>query len=121
MDRLNTKELIQRKNWQIDGGPHCVLCDRHELETRDHLFFFSCPFAQACWEKVNIQWDTTLQISARFISAQQGFNGPCFMEIVVCTAWNIWKERNDYIFNQKKSFTGTMESQISERPFTPPI
>jgi hypothetical protein len=23
------------------------------------------------------------------------------MEIVICSAWNLWKERNDYIFESK--------------------
>jgi hypothetical protein len=25
------------------------------------------------------------------------------MEVVVCAAWNIWKERNDYIFYNKQT------------------
>jgi hypothetical protein len=69
MDRLNTKDLMTRKNWQIEGGRHCMLCDNEESETRDHLFF-GCPFALACWETLQIQWDCSLQISPHFNQAK---------------------------------------------------
>jgi hypothetical protein len=100
MDRLNTKDMMQRKNWNLDEGHMCVLCDQQTLETRDHLFF-QCNFAASCWEKVGIQWDCSLNISDRFTTAKQSFAKPCFMEIAICTAWNIWKERNDYIFKNQ--------------------
>jgi hypothetical protein len=47
MDKLNTKDLMLRKNWHIEDGPFCVLCDSQVLETRDHLLF-KCPFAARC-------------------------------------------------------------------------
>jgi hypothetical protein len=97
MDRLNTKDLMMRKNWQVDGGTGCVLCNTLELETRDHLFF-GCPYAAACWARLHIQWDCSLPISSRFLRARNLFKGPCFMEVFVCAAWNIWKDRNDLIF-----------------------
>jgi hypothetical protein len=53
MDRLNTNALMQRKNWHIDGGSYCVLCDSHEMETCNHLFF-TCLFAVACWNMIEI-------------------------------------------------------------------
>ena len=105
MDRLNTKELMQRKNWQNDGGTHCVLCDNQQEETRDHLFFY-CSFAKSCWDLISIQWANNLDISARFSRAKQHFRGPCFMEIVACAAWNIWKERNDLIFRDQRPSLG---------------
>jgi hypothetical protein len=97
LDRLNTRDLMRRKNWHLDSGPNCVLCDEARLETNDHLFF-DCHFAKQCWEKLGIQWDTSLHISKRFLQARNNFSGPCFMEALVCAAWNIWKERNYLIF-----------------------
>src|SRR3954471_24211275 len=44
MDRINTKDMIIRRQWNIDDGPQCILCRTHTLETRDHLFF-QCLFA----------------------------------------------------------------------------
>ena len=92
---------MQRKNWNVEGGPDCVLCDADVLETRDHLFF-DCPFAKSCWEKIGIMWDLSLHVSSRFLVAKQNFTGPCFLEVATCAAWNMWKERNDLIFKGQR-------------------
>jgi hypothetical protein len=99
-DRLNTKDLMLRKHWNVNDGPSCVLCANINLETRDHLFF-SSSFAASCWSSIHIQWDCSLPISQRFLRAKNSFAGPCFLEIAACAAWNIWKERNDLIFKQQ--------------------
>ena len=39
MDRVNTKDMIQRRKWKINDGPECVLCPTGALEDRNHLFF----------------------------------------------------------------------------------
>jgi hypothetical protein len=97
MDRLNTKDIMLRKSWVIEGGPACVLCDLQMLETRDHLFF-ECPYAQECWHKTQIQWNMSVLIQERILMAKNNFTGPCFMETFACVAWNIWNERNGWIF-----------------------
>jgi hypothetical protein len=94
-DRLNTKDLMSRKNWLIDGGSDCVLCSQHVVGTRYHMFF-TCPFALACWNCIGITWDCSKPISARSL-----FTSPCFMEIVSSATWNFWKERNDLIFRNQ--------------------
>jgi hypothetical protein len=96
-DRQNTKELMMRKNWALESGPSCVMCGDDMTESRDHLFF-DCSFALRCWSALGIHWDTSQPITERFIRAKQSFTGPCFMEVLVCSAWNIWKERNELIF-----------------------
>jgi hypothetical protein len=85
------------RQWHFISGPTCVLCQDQVLETRDHLFF-ECTFAKNCWNTCHIIWDMDLAIEARYATARLIFAGPCFMEIVACVAWNVWKERNDYIF-----------------------
>jgi hypothetical protein len=102
MDRLNTKDIMKRKSWTIESDEYCVLCDTCVLETRDHLFF-ECPYALACWTKIHINWIQSLPISQRIQRARSLFNGPCFMEVFVCAAWNIWKDRNDIIFRDKEA------------------
>ena len=99
MDRLNTKDLMNRKHWTIDSGMNCVLCSSAVLETRDHLFF-GCSFASLCWNFIGIQWDCSRPISSRIAAAHQLFQGPCFMEVVMCAFWNIWRTRNDLIFKE---------------------
>jgi hypothetical protein len=90
MDRLNTRDLMLRKQWHIDSGPACSMCVTHDLETRDHLFF-TCPFAVECWSAIDVNWNINLPISSRFLDARVSFGGPCFMKIVICAAKNIWK------------------------------
>jgi hypothetical protein len=96
-DRLNTRDMMLRRQWHFISGPTCVLCQDQVLETRDHLFF-ECTFAKNCWNTCHIIWDMDLAIEARYATARLIFAGPCFMEIVACVAWNVWKERNDHIF-----------------------
>jgi hypothetical protein len=76
-----------RKDWHVEEGPACVLCNSQVVESRDHLFF-DCSFAGACWTRINIQWDCSLQVSQRVVSARSAFAGPCFMEFITCDAWN---------------------------------
>jgi hypothetical protein len=52
-----------------------------------------------------VQWNLSQDISDRVLMAKQSFVGPCFMEVFACVAWNIWKTRNDLIFqNHSVSF-----------------
>jgi hypothetical protein len=95
-DRLNTRDMISRRHWHLDSGYVCALCESQSIETRDHLFF-ECSFAQECWSIIGIHWEMTQPISARILAALQHFDGPCFMEIIACAAWNIWKIRNEWI------------------------
>ena len=69
----------------------------------DAELFFECPFASSCWIKVGIIWNNQHLIKQRIILAAQNFTGPCFMEVMACVSWNVWKIRNDLIFNQVPS------------------
>jgi mannosylglycoprotein endo-beta-mannosidase len=84
-DRLNTKDLMHRRHWTIQGTNFCVLCNSNTTETREHLFF-TCPYAKACWDKIQIAWDHNLSIQDRVSQAKSNFQGQCFMEIFVCAA-----------------------------------
>jgi hypothetical protein len=41
-----------------------------------------------------------LSLSDRILAARTTFLGPYFMEIMVCSVWNISKLRNDVIFRE---------------------
>jgi hypothetical protein len=97
VDRLNTKEMLQRRNIFHEANAHCVLCTAGIDEDLDHLFF-NCVFSRSCWEKIGIQWNTNLSLHSRISHARQQQNVPFFMEIVTLAAWEIWKIRNDKIF-----------------------
>jgi hypothetical protein len=47
----------------------------------------------------HIQWNTAMPILQHFLAVKSSFAGPCFMEVVVCVACNVWKERNEFILN----------------------
>ena len=53
MDRVNTKDMIQRRHWRIEDGPKCVLCRAGSLEDRNHLFF-ECNFSTRIWNYLQI-------------------------------------------------------------------
>ena len=48
MDRLNTKDMVERRHWHLEDGVSCVLCPLQTRETRDHLFF-NCNFSVRIW------------------------------------------------------------------------
>jgi hypothetical protein len=115
-DRLNTKDLMCRKNWILNDGPSCVLCSQSKkcvlcsnqvlvLQTREHLFF-QCPFAVSCWDFASFHWDSSEPIASHFPLARCLFSGPCFTEVAICATRNIWIERNDLIFKQKNRSLG---------------
>ena len=102
MDRLNTRNLLRRKNFKIEGNNYsCVLCRRQLEETAFHLFF-ECSFSRSCWESIGLKWTRTLPFFSMIQNARQSFNKPFFMEIFIIAAWGIWKQRNNMIFDQKQ-------------------
>lgn len=96
-DRLNTRNLLRRKNMVLDNY-HCVLCHLRCEETCFHLFF-DCPFSRDCWSTMSINWDTNLSPLDMMIQARQNFGSPIFREIIITACWIIWTTRNGVIFN----------------------
>jgi hypothetical protein len=47
-DRLNTRDLLQRRHWHVSDDTHCVLCPLRSYEDRIHLFF-QCNFSCRIW------------------------------------------------------------------------
>jgi hypothetical protein len=43
-DRLNTRDMLRRRNWNVTNDLHCVLCPTHSNEDWLHLFFH-CNFS----------------------------------------------------------------------------
>jgi hypothetical protein len=99
VDRLNTKVILKRRNlFDEEDDAHCVLHVEGMDEDLDHLFF-ECDFSKRCWEKIGIQWNNNLSLYPRVAHARQQQNTPFFMEAVVIASWEIWKLRNDRVFN----------------------
>jgi hypothetical protein len=51
-----------------------------------------------CWNSINIQWDIGHALTDRISLAEAAFEGPCFIKIWACAAWNFGKSKNNLIF-----------------------
>jgi len=100
VDRLNTKTMLQRRHLNIQGDAMCVMCDAREEETLDHLFF-ECQFAKECWATIQIDWDVSLSLLDRYTQAREAHTIPFFTEATLIAAWELWKVRNDKVFQRR--------------------
>ena len=77
MDRVNTKDMIQRRHWKINDGPECVLCLTRVLEDINHLFF-QCNFSMRIWNYLQITWLNSDDMVEIALHARKEFNKPFF-------------------------------------------
>nr|TKW38309.1 hypothetical protein SEVIR_1G106500v2 [Setaria viridis] len=82
---------------------NCVLCIENDEETLWHLFF-DCPFNQACWIFLGINWDTALQPTEMITKAREDVNSCIFREVLIIACWSIWCHRNTIIFDNGSLF-----------------
>jgi hypothetical protein len=97
VDRVNTRDMIDRRHWHLDSGLNCVMCNQSQRETREHLFF-NCAFAAKIWNRLGISWSLDQGMTIMFQRAKLSFKEPLFFEIATCALWGIWKQRNGKIF-----------------------
>ena len=115
MDRLNTRDMMQCRNWIIQDDS-CVLCLCAPHEDRTHLFF-ACNFSQRVWNYLGISWtvqpnQNTYEMA---LSARRDFGYPFFTEVVFTATWNIWTQRNGKIFrNERPSLTSWRRNFIHD-------
>lgn len=86
-DRLNTRNMLKRRHYNIGTNFDCLLCGQHE-ETVEHLFFH-CTFSERCWQKLNIKWsrsDNRLQL---LYHAKTSRCTRMFMDIFLVAAWSL--------------------------------
>jgi hypothetical protein len=90
VDRLNTKTMLRKRNIGDRQDGNCVLCSTGEEEAIEHLLF-SCLFESICWGVLDINWDTSINLSDRIMHARQTSGLVFFTEISMIAAWEIWK------------------------------
>jgi hypothetical protein len=66
-------------------------------ETVEHLFL-DCELAKACWGKIGLTVDSSLNPLQIFQSFRLQLGVAFFMEVIIVMSWSIWTLRNDVIF-----------------------
>lgn len=72
MDQLNTKDMLQWINSNVQSSINCVFCHEALRETRDH-FFFDCVFTKHFWSLINIEWPDVQNIHDKILTARQAW------------------------------------------------
>jgi len=80
--------MLKRRHLLGEDEVACVMCTSGLEEDIDHLFF-QCPFAQQCWQKVNVTWNNMQSLPTRVAVARSQSNTGFFMEVVLIAAWEI--------------------------------
>ena len=70
VDRLNTRNLLQRRHWNVTDDTHCELCVTRAYEDRFHLFF-TCNFSQRIWTYLQIDWSLGADIQSAIAAAKR--------------------------------------------------
>lgn len=100
---LATKENLHRRKW--NPSPSCPICKNY-VESIEHILF-GCKWTEAVWFGCNLTYKVdsltissvmkwTISIMENLDSA---FDSSEILSKCVCVAWQIWKSRNDWVFN----------------------
>jgi len=96
-NKILTWQVLQGKGWQ--GPGQCSLC-KSEIEDVDHLFVH-CQFIQTVWESLAIRLNRKFPWNGRtlchFFETWMS-DKECSSILVAHLCYNIWKERNQVIF-----------------------
>lgn len=119
-DRLNSRNMLRKRNKFLEEGYNCALCQNSMEETIEHLFF-DCPSAATRWFILGIVWEENVSIHEKIYIAKGDFQHPFFMEIFLIGAWCLWNERNNLIFNRKvpslSSWKATFKKEVTDHFF----
>jgi hypothetical protein len=78
---MDTRDLLTMKNFHVDSQ-QCAFCDDSSHEDYMHLFF-SFDFTQQFWWKLNIEWNTELDMMEMFMHGRRRHAFPCFKEALI--------------------------------------
>jgi hypothetical protein len=113
VDRINTRDMLRRRNMDIGSVFSCMLCDTGLDETRNHLFF-CCPFSSSCWSEIGMNLCTDMHLGPMLADGKQRWARPLFTEILILGSWNIWKIRNRVYFDQAIPEVEIWKRQLSQ-------
>jgi hypothetical protein len=93
-NRLNTKEMMKKKNFYLEYND-CILCDTCHEETVTHLFF-EYSFSQSFWWGIGMEWNSDYDIYNMILDAKHRYLCPFHMEIRITSYWRLWGIRGDF-------------------------
>ena len=96
-DRLNTRDMLRRRHYDIGDDFTCLLCGQNTEETLEHMTF-TCQLSERYWAKLRIDWPDFQNRFAALQNAQPNWPNPFFFEVFFTAAWSLWKERNNKHF-----------------------
>jgi len=96
-DRLNTRNMLKRRHYNIGDDHNCLLCVLNVEETVEHMIF-TCSFSKSCWDKLAIHREPFPGRLQAIAIQKNGKNTPMFLERFMVAAWSLWKERNNKHF-----------------------
>ena len=101
VDRLNTRNMLARRHFNVQPNTFCVMCTGMEEEDITHLLFYF-PFSFACWSKLGFHWSAHLDPGDKVLDLISQQQMPFLMDIFILAAWEIWK-----LHNAKNFYNGT--------------
>jgi hypothetical protein len=119
-NRVWTTDRLARRNW--DHCPVCPLC-RSTLETAHHLLA-GCRFSRRIWTLVATwiglhslhptEWSPSTTTSEWWFSITSITDTPrkALRSLVLLVSWEIWKERNNRIFDRRESPAPSVVNKI---------
>ncbi|KAG2589998.1 hypothetical protein PVAP13_5NG316944, partial [Panicum virgatum] len=81
-------------------------------ETALHLFY-TCTFSRACWEKIGVLWNFNFPFYNIMKDARQNSNN-FFTKTFIIAAWEIGKQRYNFIFEGRRPSLRAWTSQFVE-------
>ena len=112
IDRLSTRELLRRKNMELEDYT-CVLCTSSAEESLFHLVI-DCPFASTCWNWLGLQINPQVDLFQNLESFKRQLQVPFFTEITILMCWSIWQTRNGIIFNNKTTINSRCQKNLQD-------
>ena len=112
-DRLNMRNMLKRRHYNIGNNFNCILCSQHFEETVDHMIF-TCPFSQSCWARLHIDWPSFDCRLTLLQATKDTWLNPFFFETFLTVAWSIWKERNNKHFRGINPTFGSWRARFQE-------
>ncbi|PNT76048.1 hypothetical protein BRADI_1g43345v3 [Brachypodium distachyon] len=92
---------MDRRHCNRDGVLSCALCTSSSRETSGHLFF-TCQFSVECWLRIGVDWSSlpsAPSLPDRLHLVKACVPARIHREVFLSVAWELWKCRNDKIFN----------------------